>query len=136
MKILDLIAPNTKRDIFTRRQELVKQEGSPLYNYSMPATAAGASVAFDLEHQFSLARKYFPLDCVEIVNMESANNLTIIVNGTDSYVVPASSIRTIKNQAFWHIRITNDGAVITTLGNVILTFQRQALDADQKARIT
>lgn len=116
------------------RQERVRKEGSPYYTYSMPALAASASVSIAMEQQFPDSRKYQPLDFLEITNNEAANDLTIVINGTTSLSVPAGVIKVIKNTAFWHVSLTNNGALITTLGKVSLVFQKQSLTIDDYAR--
>lgn len=116
------------------RQERVGREGSPYYTYTMPALAASASVSIAMEQQFPDSRKYQPLDFLEITNNEAANDLTIVINGTTSLSVPAGTIKAIKNMAFWHVSLTNNGALITTLGKVTLVFQKQPLNIDDYAR--
>lgn len=120
--------------IATIRQERIKKEGSPYYTYALPATAAAASVSIAMDSEFPDSLKYSPLDFCEITNNEGSNDLTVVINGTTSFSVPAGTIKTIKNMAFWHVRITNDGALITTLGKVNLVFQRQPLTIDDYVR--
>lgn len=116
------------------RQERIKKEGSPYYSYIMPVTAATASVAFDTQTQFPQARKYEPLDWLEVTNNDAVD-LNIIINGTITLPIPAGTIKTIKNQAIWHVTLTNlDAAVATTLNKVVLTLQRMPLTVDDWAR--
>ncbi len=124
-----------RRGIVTTRIERIKREGSPQYSWTVPATAAGAASVIEVRQQFPLARKYEPLDWLEIVNNEAVNNLTIAINGTALVqVVPARTIRTIEGQPLWHISIINEGAVITTLGSITVTIQRQPLTTDRMMR--
>lgn len=133
--LADLIANMTRqKGIFTVREERIKREGSPYYPWNVPATAAAASSVINVGQQFPAARKYEPLDWLEIVNNEASNDLTLTINGNTSFPIPAKTIRTIDNLAVWHIQVTNDGAAITTLGKVIVTLQKQALTIDKWAR--
>lgn len=131
---LDILNMNRGLGVLTIRQERIKREGSPYYSYAMPATAAAASVSFDVEHQFPDAMKYKPLTWLEIVNNEASNDLLLVLNGDFTFFVPAGSIRTIDNQAIWHIKITNNGGAITTLNKVMLTLQKPPLTIDEWAR--
>jgi hypothetical protein len=134
MNIFEFANIKPMRGLTIIRSERVKKEGSPYYTYTMPALAAADSVAIALEQQFPEARKYFPLDWLQISNNEAANDLLLAVNGNMTFPVPAGTIQTIKNQPFWHVRITNQGGLTTTLNKVVLTFQRQALTVDDVAR--
>lgn len=122
------------RDTFTVRQRRIQREGSPYYTWTMPATAAGAIAAINVGQTFPECRKYQPLDWLEIINNEAANDLTITINNGDSFLVIAKTIRTLDNIALWHIQVTNGGAAITTLGNIVVTLQRQPITIDQWAR--
>lgn len=122
------------RDTYTVRQERIKREGSRYYVWEVPATAAAASAVIYVPSQFPDSRKYEPLDWLEIVNNEAANDLTVTINGRDSFKCPAGTIRTISNTALLHIQVTNDGAAITTLHDIVLTMRREPLTIDQWAR--
>ena len=132
--ILDLANFKRRRDIFTVRQERIKREGSPYYPWNVPVTAAGASSVIYVPDQFPDSRKYQPLDWIEIVNNEAALNLYLTINNSEGFSVPAKTIRTIDNLALWHIAVRNDGGANTTLGNIRVTMQKQALTIDQWAR--
>ncbi|OGN99180.1 MAG: hypothetical protein A2Y89_03110 [Chloroflexi bacterium RBG_13_51_18] len=133
--LLDLVNIRRSQNLSLVRLEKIKQQGSPYYSYSMPVTAAGASANFDVEHQFPAARKYFPLDWIEVQNADTTIGLTLVINGESSFPVPPNSIRSIDNQAIWHVRLTNNHAANpTVLGNVIATVQRQAETIDSWAR--
>jgi len=134
--LLDLMRLNQISRIAISRQERIKREGSPYYNWTPGAINAGASSAIHVQTQFPESRKYEPLDWLEIVNMEGVNTLTVQLNGNDQYVIPASSIRTIsgKGIALWHIKVTNNGAVATTAGKVVLSMRKEPVTIDDWAR--
>jgi hypothetical protein len=121
------------RDIYTVRQERIKREGSPYYTWIVPATAAADKSCIHVQTQFPTSRKYEPLDWLEIVNNEAVNGLTLTINSADTFPVPAGTIRTIEGKALWAINVTNNGAVITTLNNIILTLRRQPMTIDKWA---
>ena len=121
------------RGIYDERQKRVRREGSPVYTWILPVTAPAAISQIYVPTQFPASRKYSPLDNLEIVNNEPANNLTVIINGNDERPVPAGSIRPIHGNgvALWTIQVRNDGAGNTTLGLVVLTFQKEPLSTDK-----
>ena len=122
------------RDIYTVRQERIKREGSPYYSWTVPVTATTATAVINVQQQFPDSRKYEPLDFLEVSNNEAANDLTLTINGTQPFPVPAGTIRTIEGKALWHIALTNNGGVNTTLGKIIVTLRRQPYTIDKWAR--
>jgi len=135
MNIGELFNPRPSKSLIISRLERIKREGSPTYTWQVPVTATTATSVIYVPDQFPTSRKYEPLDSLEIVNNESANDLTITINNGDSWVVPAGTIRLIHGQgvALWHIAVTNDGAVNTTLGKIIGTLQREPMTIDKWA---
>ena len=127
---------------FTRRQgqitsriERIKREGSPAYIWNVPVTAPAAVAAIGIRETYPQSRKYEPLDWIEIVNNEATNNLAIAINGNAvTFLIPARTIRVIERQPLWNISITNNGAGATTLGNIVITMQRQPLTTDRLMR--
>lgn len=115
------------------REERIKREGSPYYSWRVPVTATTASVEIHVPDQFPDSRKYSPLDFIEVVNNENANDLTLTLNGNTTFLVPARTIRTISRKAIHNVRITNDGGVNTTLGAIIVTLRRQPMTIDKWA---
>jgi len=111
----------------------VKREGSPLYSWTVPVIAAGATEIIHVPTEFPDSRKYEPLDSIEIANNEAANDLTLTINNQDARYVPAGTIRRISGNgiALWHIAVTNNGAGDTTLGKIIVTLQREPLTMDR-----
>jgi len=135
-KFFDLVRDiQPRKGVIVSRLERVKREGSPNYQYILPATAAAAVVIINVSNQFPDSRKYHPLDSLEIVNNEPNNDLLITINGLDAYYCPAGTIRTIhgKGIALWQVSITNQGAGITTLNLVRLTMKKEAMTIDKWA---
>jgi len=135
MNIFEQANISRKKGYIVSRLERVKREGSPNYDYVLPATAAGVTVILSIPTLFPLSRKYEPLDSIEIVNNEATNPLLITINNTDAYGVPAGSIRLIHGRgiALWQVAITNQGAGITTLNLVRLTMKKEAMTIDKWA---
>lgn len=122
------------RNIYTVRQERIKREGSPYYTWTVPVTATTATSSIHVPTQFPQARKYEPLDWLEIVNNETTNNLTLTINQNDAFAVPAGTIRTIESKALWTLAVTNNGGANTTLGNIVVTIRRQPMTIDKWAQ--
>lgn len=116
-----------QRGITIDRSVRIRREGSRPYVWEMPVTAAGAVAVINMRAQFPESRKYEPLDSIEIVNNEVANNVTLVINGGEPRYIPAGTIRHIHGRgvALWHIAITNDGAGATTLGLIMVTLQKE-----------
>jgi len=124
---------NPRQGLTIDRLERIKRVGSPTYTWIMPVTATTATAVIYVPTQFPASRKYEPLDYLEIVNNSVANNLTLVINGSDTRSVPSGTIRTIHGSgvALWHIAVTNNGAVNTTLGLIVLTLQKEPLTMDK-----
>ena len=134
--LFDIANIRPRRGITIDRLERIKREGSPTYPWNVPATAAAATAVIYVPTQFPASRKYEPLDYIEVVNNEAANDLTLTINGKETRNIPAGTIRTIHGSgvALWHIAITNDGAAITTLGNIRVTLQKEPQTIDKWAQ--
>ena len=121
-------------EMFARRQRRIKEDGSPPYRYALGVVVAAASVDFDVGQQFPDSRKYAPLDWIEIYNNDVVD-ITITINGTIQLPIAGGAVRKVDNQALWHILITNNDALVATTANqIILTLQREAMNADKAAR--
>lgn len=117
------------------RQERIKREGSRPYVWEPGAITTTASARIEIRREFPGARKYEPLDFLEVVNNEATNDLTVKINGEKiTWPVPAKTTRTIRNQAIWTLKIVNDGAATTTAGKIIITVRKEAITADSLAR--
>ena len=134
MNIFELanIKPS-KKGIIIRRQERIKREGSPDYDYNLPATAAGVAVLLYVPTQFPLSRKYEPLDFMQVTNNEANNPITIVINGRDSHYCPAGTITTVHGAgvALWQLQITNNGGLVTTLGLIRIKMKKEAMTIDK-----
>jgi len=117
------------------RQQLVDREGSPPYTWNFPATGPGASASIYADTQFPASRKYSPLDCLEVVNNETSIDLLLTINGNETYVVPAATIRQVRDTPMRHITLSNrSGVHTTTLYKVVVTVLREPWTADKEAR--
>ena len=132
--LFDIANIRRQRSVYSVRQERIKREGSPYYSWNVPVTATTATAVIYVPDQFRDSRKYQPLDWLEIVNNEAANDLYVTINNSSGLTVPAKTIRTIDNLAIWHLAVRNDGLVNTTLGLIRITLQKQPLTIDQWAR--
>lgn len=128
----------TRRDqgITISRQRRIKREGSQPFVWIPGAIAASATSVIDPRQQFPASRKYEPLDSIEVVNNETANDLTLTINGNDTYYIPAGTIRSVSGSgvALWHIALTNNGGAVTTQGNIVATIQKQPYTIDKWSR--
>jgi len=117
------------------RQERIKKDGSEYFTWATPATAPAAISSIEIASQFPRAKKYEPLDFIEVVNMETVINLTLIINSEMQLPVPAGTIRTVDNAGIWSIGIRNNHAAnTTTLNSVMVSLRRQPMTIDQWAR--
>lgn len=116
------------------RQERMKSEGSETFNWTVPATAAGATSVIETDTQFPRSRKYAPLNYCELVNNDSVD-VELQINGSKiiSYT-PAGVITTIKGPVR-QVGIKNlDGAAVTTLNKIKVMVKREPLTIDEWAR--
>ena len=127
------LIPSRSKTWFTRQQR-IKKEGSEYFSWTVPVTAAGVTSHINIGQQFTQARKYEPLDWLEICNNDVVN-LALIINGDTVLPIPAGTMRTVDNQALWQIGIRNDDAAAATVLNLVqVTLRRQPLTIDQWAR--
>tara|TARA_Y100000310_G_scaffold74106_1_gene70238 strand:+ start:478 stop:906 length:429 start_codon:yes stop_codon:yes gene_type:complete len=118
------------------RADRIKREGSEFFTYVMAATAATVEVFFEVAHQFPRARKYAPLDFLEITNNDVVD-LTLRINQGQRFSVPAGTMRTIRQSAggIWQVGITNDHAATSTTQNkIVLSLRRMPMTIDDWAR--
>ena len=116
------------------RLERIKKEGSEPFTWQVPATGPTASAFIEIANQFPRARKYQPLDFLELANNDVVD-LTLRINGDIQYPVPAGTIRQVLNQALWTLQVTNlHAATTSTLNKITVTVKREALTIDDWAR--
>ncbi|MBA7581108.1 hypothetical protein ES708_23008 [subsurface metagenome] len=116
------------------RQNRVRKEGSEYFTWYTPDTAAAAIATIEVAHQFPRARKYAPLDFIEVTNNDAVD-LTLIINADIFLPVPAGTIRTVDNYALWQVGIRNDDAAnASTLNKIIVSLRRQPITIDDWAR--
>jgi hypothetical protein len=132
--LFDIINVQRRPNTYIVRQERIKREGSPYYPWTPGVIAPTATEVIHVPTQFPDSRKYQPLDWIEVCNNDAANDLTLTINGNESWPVPAKTIRTIDNLALWHVQLTNNGGVNTTAGSIVVTLQKQPLTIDKWAR--
>lgn len=132
----------TWQEVYNSRQAKLKREGSPYFNWIVPAIAALGVAYIDIYTQFPLARRFEPLDEIEVSN-NGANVLVLVLNGGgagvlgngDSFPVPNGVIRKISSKPIWRIAITNADAVnATILGTILVTIRKMPKTIDQWAR--
>lgn len=125
-----------------QRERRALRGGSPYFTWTPGAIAAGATAEINIYSTFAAARKYLPLDYIEIINNEAANAVTVSTNAR-----PAASDRTIlvpartqrisdEDVQIWTVHCQNNGAVATTAGNIVIKLKRAPLTADSAARRT
>jgi len=125
--------PAWQRTWYTR-QERIKREGSEYFTWPVPATGPAATSHIEIAHQFPRAKKYEPLDFIEVANNDVVD-LTLTINGSETLPVPAATIRQVTNKAAWEIAITNnDAATTSTLNSIIVTLRREPLTIDKYVR--
>lgn len=135
--IYNLLKPYQKMQL--NRLTRVMREGSPKYHYDVLALAAGVFVDLDMNTNFPLSKKYYPLDSCLVINNDVVD-IGINFNGAngDLYIIPAGTIRRISREevaAIRFARITNlDAVAAVTLGAVDIEFWRAPEDADSIAR--
>ena len=125
----------TGKGVVLDRITRIKREGSPVYVWTPGAIAAAATAVIEVNNQFPASRKYAPLDSLEIVNNEAANDITVTINGGDARYCPAGTIRQIHGRgvALHHLTVTNNGAAVTTAGNIVLSLQKEPYTIDKWA---
>lgn len=132
---------NKINELRNERRKRAMRGGSPYFTYSLGALAAAATAEFTIEKQFPAAVKYQPLDYIEIINNEPSNTIIIGINARQgsaqkSILVPAMTQRiSDEDLSIWSVHILNNGAGVTTAGNVVIKLKRKPLTIDEAARL-
>jgi len=117
-----------------QRMALVWRDGSPMYQHSFGAIAAGADEYVSMQSTFPASRAYEPLNNLVITNI-SGENVEIQINGQDYAMIPAGVIWSVTDQAIWNFRLTNISATNVVAGEIRANISRPPLGADELARI-
>lgn len=112
-----------------RAQRIIKH-GSPYYPVECGELTAGAHEDYDTAAISAGAAKYEPLDAIEVTNTDSASAVRLILDGADSFLVPASTIRAVTSHPFRHVRIRNEGSATIAAAAVSFLAQREAVKVD------
>jgi hypothetical protein len=116
------------------REQRIKQQGSPDYNWTPALIAASALIDIEVARQFPDAKKYEPLDTLELTNNDVVD-ITLTVNGNETYYLPAGVIKKRKDKPVWFIRLTNNSAAVaTTAGKIVCLLSRSAMSEDKQVR--
>jgi hypothetical protein len=122
------------KNTFVSRQDRIKREGSEYFIWLVPATAAAAISQINVGQDYPRAKKWEPLDFIEVCNNDVVN-ISLIINNDIVLPVPNGTIRTVKNQAMWQIGIRNDdAAVASTLNSIVVNLRRLPITVDDWAR--
>ena len=110
------------------------RDGSPMYQHSFGAIAAGASEFVSMESAFPSSRAYAPLNSLLITNT-SGESCDLQINGADYAMIPAGVIWSVSDQAIWNFKLTNISATNVASGEIRANISRPPLGADELARL-
>ena len=117
-----------------QRMTTVWRDGSPMFQHSFGAIAAGANEFVSMQTTFPASRAYEPLNTLVVTNT-SGENVDIEINGQDYAMIPAGVIWSVDNQAIWSFRLTNISATNVAAGEIRANISRPPLGADELARL-
>lgn len=117
------------------RQQRVLQHGSEYFTIKLPAIAAGDFNVYDIDNspELETARKYKPLDFVQITNNDTID-IELKLDSQDTFLIPKGVIKTISERSFYSLKIKNIGSATTTADKIVLTLQRMPITTDQYIR--
>jgi len=113
----------------------VDKEGSPYFDLYPASIAAGTMENYDIDQHslLSEARKYAPLDYIQVINTDSVA-LELRLKNQHHYI-PAGAIISLTDEAIWGFQLKNmDSATATTAGKIHIVLQRQPLSEDKAIR--
>jgi len=117
-----------------QRMALVWRDGSPMFQHSFGAIAAGADEYVEMQSTFPASRAYEPLNNLVVTNI-SGENVDIEINGQAYSMIPSGVIWSVDNQAIWSFRLTNISAGTVAAGEIRANISRPPLGADELARL-
>tara|TARA_R110002020_G_scaffold146055_4_gene320498 strand:+ start:386 stop:787 length:402 start_codon:yes stop_codon:yes gene_type:complete len=117
-----------------QRMTTVWRDGSPMFQHSFGAIAAGAEEYVSMQTTFPASRAYEPLNNLVVTNT-SGENVDIEINGQNYAMIPAGVIWSVDNQAIWSFRLTNISATNVAAGEIRANISRPPLGADELARL-
>jgi hypothetical protein len=117
-----------------QRMVTVWRDGSPNFQHSFGAIAAGADEYVEMQTTFPASRAYEPLNNLVVTNT-SSENVDIEINGLAYAMIPAGVIWSVDNQAIWSFRLTNISATNVVAGEIRANISRPPLGADELARL-
>jgi len=117
-----------------QRMTSVWRDGSPMYQHTFGAIAAGAEEYVEMQTTFPASRAYEPLNNLVVTNT-SGENVDIQINGQNYAMIPAGVIWSVDNQAIWSFRLTNISATNVQAGEIRANISRPPLGADELARL-
>lgn len=116
------------------RRDVSNRDGSPSFLHTFGVLAATTGREYiEIANRFPAARRYEPLDTVQITN-RATESLSLEINGTVITIVPSSSVTTLSDQAIWGMALINEEATATTASEITARFFRAPLTADKIAR--
>jgi hypothetical protein len=117
-----------------QRMTTVWRDGSPMFQHSFGAIAAGAGEYVSMETTFPASRAYAPLSSLVITNT-SGENCNLQINGQAYALVPAGVIWSVDSQSIWNFSLTNISATNVVAGEIRANISSPPLGADELARL-
>jgi len=118
----------------TERMRSVWRDGSPMYQHSFGAIAAGNSEYVEMQAAFPASRAYEPLNSLVVTNT-SGESVDIQINGRAYAMIPAGVIWSVTDQAIWTFMLTNISATNVVAGEIRANISRPPMGADELARL-
>ena len=116
------------------RRDVSNRDGSPSFLHTFGVLAATTGREYiEVANTFPAARRYEPLDTVQITN-RATEALSLEINGIVITIVPSSSVFTLGDQAIWSLALINNESTATTASEITARFFRAALTVDKIAR--
>jgi len=117
-----------------QRMTSVWRDGSPMFQHSFGAIAAGANEYVEMQSAFPNSRGYEPLNNLVVTNV-SDESVELEINGQNYALIPAGVIWSVTDQAIWNFRLTNISATNVAAGEIRANISRPPLGADELARL-